>query len=116
VQEAVAVQAERSLAEKLKPMGWTGGDLTARRKDDPEKVALTLWASEITARIFSWKTKTGNAFCTCWGSPSADRMAEEKEILGRRLRQETTMSLKWIAQPLQMGSWTCVFNPLQNSH
>ncbi len=26
----------------------------------------------------------------------------------RRLRQETTMSLKWIAQRLHMGSWTYV--------
>lgn len=30
----------------------------------------------------------------------------------RRLRQETTMSLKWIAQRLQMGSWTYVSNLL----
>ena len=29
-----------------------------------------------------------------------------KVLLARRLRQETTMSLKWIAQRLQMGSWT----------
>ena len=30
----------------------------------------------------------------------------------RRLRRETTMSLKWIAQRLQMGSWTYVSNLL----
>jgi hypothetical protein len=35
-----------------------------------------------------------------------------KVILARRLRQETTMSLKWIAQRLQMGSWTYVSNLL----
>jgi hypothetical protein len=35
-----------------------------------------------------------------------------KAMLARRLRQETTMSLKWIAQRLQMGSWTCVSNLL----
>ena len=35
-----------------------------------------------------------------------------KVMLARRLRQETTMSLKWIAQRLQMGSWTCVSNLL----
>jgi putative transposase len=28
-----------------------------------------------------------------------------KMILGRRLRQETTMTMKWVAQRLQMGSW-----------
>src|SRR6266404_6020180 len=31
---------------------------------------------------------------------------KEKVMLARRLRQETTMSLKWIAKRLQMGSWT----------
>jgi hypothetical protein len=35
-----------------------------------------------------------------------------KVMLARRLRQETTMSLKWIAQRLQMGSWTYVSNLL----
>ena len=33
-----------------------------------------------------------------------------KVLLARRLRQETTMSLKWIAKRLQMGSWTYVSN------
>ena len=27
---------------------------------------------------------------------------------GARLRKETTMSLKWIAEQLEMGSWTYV--------
>ena len=35
-----------------------------------------------------------------------------KVRLARRLRQETTLSLKWIAQRLQMGSWTYVSNLL----
>ena len=35
-----------------------------------------------------------------------------KVRLARRLRQETTMSLKWIAQRLHMGSWTYVSNLL----
>ena len=35
-----------------------------------------------------------------------------KVMLVRRLRQETTMSLKWIAQRLHMGSWTYVSNLL----
>jgi len=36
-----------------------------------------------------------------------------KVTMARQLRQETTMSLKWIAQRLQMGTWTYVSN-LQN--
>jgi len=35
---------------------------------------------------------------------------KRKVALPCRLRQETTMSLKWIAQRLRMGSWTCVSN------
>jgi hypothetical protein len=35
-----------------------------------------------------------------------------KVAVARRLRQETTMSLKWIAHRLQMGSWTYVSNLL----
>ena len=35
-----------------------------------------------------------------------------KVLLARRLRQETTMSLKWIAERLHMGSWTYVSNLL----
>ncbi len=35
-----------------------------------------------------------------------------KVELARRLRQETTMSLKWIAQRLHMGAWTNVSNLL----
>jgi len=34
----------------------------------------------------------------------------EKVALARRLRAETTMSLKWIAGELHMGSWTYVAN------
>jgi len=37
---------------------------------------------------------------------------ERKVRLAARLREETTMSLKWIAQHLEMGSWTYVSNLL----
>jgi REP element-mobilizing transposase RayT len=36
-----------------------------------------------------------------------------KVVVARRLREETTMSLKWIAQRLHMGSWTYVSNLLR---
>ena len=35
-----------------------------------------------------------------------------KVVIARRLRQETTMSLQWIAERLQMGTWTYVSNLL----
>jgi len=37
----------------------------------------------------------------------------EKVLVAQRLRQETTVSLKWIAQQLEMGSWTHVANRLR---
>ncbi len=36
-----------------------------------------------------------------------------KVALARDLRSQTTMSLKWIAQRLEMGSWTHVSNLLR---
>ena len=42
----------------------------------------------------------------------APRGTGRKVMLARRLRQETTMSLKWIAERLQMGTWTYVSNLL----
>jgi hypothetical protein len=36
-----------------------------------------------------------------------------KVVIARRLRQETIMGLKWIAQRLHMGSWTYVSNLLR---
>ncbi len=37
----------------------------------------------------------------------------DKVAIARRLRQESTISLKWIAQRLHMGSWTYVSNLLR---
>jgi hypothetical protein len=41
----------------------------------------------------------------------------EKVLMAQRLRQETTVTLKWIAHRLEMGTWTNVANCLgQNRH
>jgi hypothetical protein len=49
-------------------------------------------------------------------NPAALRQAskgdERKVRLAARIRRETTMSLKWIAEHLAMGSWTHVSNLL----
>jgi len=42
------------------------------------------------------------------GLPLQDKADRSKVALARRLRQETTMSLKCIARRLEMGSWTYV--------
>ena len=59
-----------------------------------------------------------------WGKGDLQRRRKGdkgKVTMARRLRRETTMSLKWIAQPRkrsgQKGSWTYVSNLLnQRSH
>ncbi len=38
---------------------------------------------------------------------------KEKVAVARRLRRETTMTLWWIAERLQMGCWTYVSNLLR---
>jgi hypothetical protein len=50
-----------------------------------------------------------------WKEKDLPLLAKEdknKVALVRRLRQETTMSLKWIARRLHMGSWIRVSNLL----
>jgi putative transposase len=43
------------------------------------------------------------------GALRAARKGDERKVrMAARLRKETTMSLKWIAQQLEMGSWTYV--------
>jgi hypothetical protein len=64
-------KAEAMILARLKELGWGKAGLGARRKTDPQKVALA-----------------------------------------RDLDHQTTVSLKWIAQRLEMGSWTHVSNLL----
>ncbi|HLX68457.1 MAG TPA: transposase, partial [Verrucomicrobiae bacterium] len=41
------------------------------------------------------------------------RKGDRRKVkIARRLRQETTMTLKWIAERLKMGTWTHVTNRL----
>jgi hypothetical protein len=44
--------------------------------------------------------------------PQRTKGDKQKVALARRLRAETTMTLAWIADRLQMGSWTYVSNLL----
>ena len=39
----------------------------------------------------------------------------QKVAMARRLREETAVSLKWIADRLQMGTWTHVSNLLKGN-
>ena len=45
---------------------------------------------------------------------SQRRQGDKKKVkLARRLRTETTMTLRWIGDRLRMGSWTYVSNLLR---
>ena len=54
-----------------------------------------------------------------WTEAELARQAKgdvRKVHIARRLRSETAVTLKWIAQNLHMGVWTYVSNQLQNSN
>ena len=74
----------------------------AERQETGEQKAQRCVREELQRR--GWKEKD------LAGLPKGDK---SKVALARRLRQETTMSLKWIAQRLHMGSWTYVSNLLR---
>jgi hypothetical protein len=51
-----------------------------------------------------------------WGKtelPTRRKSDPNKVALAKDLRAQTTMSLKWIARRLEMGSWTHVSNLLR---
>ncbi|HZM03303.1 MAG TPA: transposase [Candidatus Saccharimonadales bacterium] len=78
----------------------------AERHETSEQKAERLVRGELQRR--GWKEEN---------LPLLPKGHKSKVALARRLRQETTMSLKWIAQRLHMGSWTYVSNLLrEKSH
>jgi hypothetical protein len=64
--ETATAKAERVIVEELKRLGWKEGDLAARLKGDPDKLALaarlrretTLTVAQIARRLHcgSWKS------------------------------------------------------------
>ncbi len=73
----------------------------SERRETQEAYALRLLAEEMS-RV-GWNESALR---------QAGKGDERKVRLAARLRKETTMSLKWIAQRLAMGSWTHVSNLL----
>jgi REP element-mobilizing transposase RayT len=74
----------------------------ADRQEAGERKAERLVREELRRR--GWKKQDLR------GLPKGEK---RKVALARRLRQETTMTLKWIARRLHMGSWTYVSNLLR---
>ena len=67
--ESSAVRAERIITEELGRLGWTREQLAARRKSDPQKLALaarlrketTLTIKDIALRLHLGTSKSANA-------------------------------------------------------
>jgi hypothetical protein len=75
----------------------------AERQESGEEKAGRIVGEELKRRRWTESSLTGRRK----GDP-------EKVKIALRLRRESTMTLKWIAQRLQMGSWTNVSNCLAN--
>jgi hypothetical protein len=88
-QELLAAAAERVGASR------DGAD----RRESGEEKAGRIVREKLRRR--GWKEE---------GLPGWRKGDKVKVALARRLRQDTTMSLKWIARRLHMGSWTHVSN------
>jgi putative transposase len=54
VQEAVAVQAERLVKDRLQTLGWQEAELISRRKGDPAKVKLAATVRAQTTMPLAW--------------------------------------------------------------
>jgi REP element-mobilizing transposase RayT len=74
----------------------------ADRQETGEEKAQRIVREELRRR--AWKEQV---------LPKLSKGDKSKVAMARRLRQETSMSLKWIAQRLHMGVWTYVSNLLR---
>jgi hypothetical protein len=87
-QEAATAKAERIVAEELGRLGWQETDLKARRKSDPDKLALaarlrretTLTLRAIAARVQLGTSKSANARLHEWMRPPAKRIKNKKPV------------------------------------
>ena len=74
---------------------------SARRQETQQEKAERIVRDELKRR--GWQEQD---------LPDQPKGAKAKVAMARRLRKETTMTLKWIAARLEMGSWTYVSNLL----
>ena len=75
----------------------------AERRESGEEKAERMAGEELKRRRWNENSLSGRR-----------KSDPEKVKIALRLRRESIMTLKWIAQRLQMGSWTNVSNCLAN--
>ena len=94
--EAFRAELLAAATERIGPMNYG-----AERREVEEAKAQRLLAEGLAS--LGWTERTLRQ----------TRKGDKRKVkLAARLRRETTMSLKWIAQHLDMGSWTYVSNLL----
>jgi len=97
--DAFGRELRRSAAARVGPSHYS-----ADRRETEVKKAQSIVRAGL--KELGWKEKE---------LPERPKGDKGKVELARQLRQETTMTLKWIAQRLNMGSWTYVSNLLHEN-
>jgi REP-associated tyrosine transposase len=100
--------------------GWCLGDEAFRKEllgQMAEKAGPSHYGEELqeSAEEKAQRIVTGEMKRLGWGQADLEqhRKGDRRKVkIARRLRQETTMTLQWIANRLKMGTWTHVTNRL----
>jgi hypothetical protein len=100
--------------------GWCLGDKAFRKEllgQMAERVGASHYGSEVgeSAEEKAQGILAQEMRRLGWGEQDLGkhRKGDPRKVkIARRLRQETTMTLKWIAERLRMGTWTHVTNRL----
>ena len=88
--EAAQVRADRILQEELSRLGWAESELKARRKSDPDKLAIatrlrketTLTLKSIAARVHLGSPKSAKARMQTWARSQTNGSAPDQPQLG----------------------------------
>ena len=76
-----------------------------------------IWESGVCPASYGWNTPARFIMCSIAGIGVRTSKGDAGKVkLARQLRAETTMTLRWIAKRLQMGSWTYVSNLLREKN
>ena len=86
--ETALARADRILAEELRRLGWTESELAARRKSDPDKLAIaarlrketTLTIKSIAAKAQLGTPKSANARLHGWTQSQSAANADQPQL------------------------------------
>ena len=117
-----SLRQEANSPQQLRPIrrGWKLGgedflDWILDKIQVPTKEAHPGRERDETEQAKAWRIVREELKRLGWTKAELERRRKgdrSKAALARRLREETTVSLKWIAENLHMGTWTHVSNRL----